>query len=406
MNDGMGGSFHESPPEHADSVGVCQGIGGTEVSPYVVAWKPQGGGPGASYRGEDLSIPAGVGSQQLAYAPIDAGLGVFAHQGVWHQSGVISGWIDLPEPYLEVRLPLAGTTEVLTGTGRRFMETPQFAALNIEPPGTPCEHYNPVGELNSRIVTLITASRLQKLFGADALAEQLRFIETPDEWPTINVPVPMTDGLRRVSQQMMQADVPQPLARLFFHAKVVEALYLVLLGFLPLRNETRTGPRISGRDRQLAQRARERLMANLGRPPLVQDLARSVGIGQRRLNRLFQIFYGGTVLQCLGQWRMDYAKTMLRADLIPIKELAFRLGYDHVHNFTTAFQRRVGMPPGEFRAAYRARFTPANGLDPAPRTGDIAAALPAFPSLSQCGPPTQDLVESDERPLPPSLFAR
>lgn len=366
MNEAMGEAlagepFADSPAGNADSVGVCQDIGGTQVSPYVVEWIPLDGGPGASYRGEELCLPPGVGRQQLAYAPIDAGLGVFAHQGVWHRSGVISGWIELPEPYLEVRLPLAGTTEVITGSGQQFLETPQFAALNIEPPGTPCEHHNPVGELNSRIVALITASHLQKLFGADTLAEALRFIETPNAWPTVNAPIPMTNELRHVSQQMMQADVPRPLMRLFFHAKVVEALYLVLMGFLPNPSEPRTMPRITARERQLAQRARDQLLANLGRPPLVQELAHSVGIGQRRLNIVFQILYGGTVLQCLNQWRMDYAKAMLTADLIPIKELAFRLGYEHVHNFTAAFQRRVGMPPGEYRSIARTRFVRGGG---------------------------------------------
>jgi AraC-like DNA-binding protein len=40
---------------------------------------------------------------------------------------------------------------------------------------------------------------------------------------------------------------------------------------------------------------------------------------------------------------------MLQEGSLPIKEITFRLGYAHVSNFTTAFTKRYGAPPADYR---------------------------------------------------------
>ncbi len=344
-------------PGQPSSIAVCHAIGGAESSPYVAQWLPSDGGPGASYVGEQLRLPVDAGTQQLAFAHLADGLGLFAHQGVWQRPGLIQGWIELPEPYLEIRLPLAGLTEVRGASGTTILETPRQAALNIENPGDPCEHRTPTGELNSRLATLVTASYLQGLFGADPLGERLDFLGRSDHWPTINAMIPMTATLRRISIEMLQHRIPQELTRLFLSAKAVELLSYALTGYLHQgasvpRQMEHACPRV----RRQAERAHDILMANLGRPPLVHELAKSVGLTQRKLNAAFRERYGGTVLQCLMRWRLEFAQSLLRSGNHSLKEVAFELGYDHSHNFVSAFQRHLGFTPGEYRALFQARL--------------------------------------------------
>ncbi len=340
-------------PDDGSGVDVCGAIGGAESSPYVAEWHPLDGGPGASYVGEELCMPSCAGAQQLAFAPIAEGLGLFAHQGVWYRPGLITGYVALPEPYVEIRLPLAGATRIITASGVAITETSQQGLLSIENPGDPCEHHNPVGEFNSRLAALVTSSHLQALFAEDPLGDRLAFIGTPEAWPTINAPIAMTPTLRRICAEVMHHRMPSALSRLFLTAKSVELLSHVFAGFVrqQVQDHPSAQPPLNGRDRQRARRAREILIANLRHPPLVHDLARSLGLSQRKLNRLFHELYGGSVLECLGHWRMELARDLLMADTHSIKEIAFQLGYDHCQNFISAFQRQVGVPPGEFRAS-------------------------------------------------------
>lgn len=335
--------------EPDSGIDVCGAIGGAESSPYVAEWHPLDGGAGASYVGEVLCLPSCAGAQQLAFAPIADGLGLFAHQGVWYRPGVITGYIALPEPYVEIRLPLAGSTHIVTASGATITESAQQGLLSIERPGEPCEHRNPVGEFNSRLAALVTASHLQALFAEDPLGDRLAFISTPETWPTMNAPIAMTPTLRRICAEVLHHRMPNALSRLFLNAKTVELLSYVFADFVRQQVHDHPSAQLNGRDRQRALRARDILKANLRHPPLIHDLARSLGLSQRKLNRLFHELYGGSVLQCLGQWRMELARELLMADTLSIKEIAFHLGYDHCHNFISAFQRQVGVPPGEFR---------------------------------------------------------
>ncbi|WP_200388248.1 helix-turn-helix domain-containing protein [Thiocapsa imhoffii] len=344
---------HVITPDPVQRPDVCRAIGGEETSPYVAEWLPLDDGPGASYIGEQLALPSCAGEQQLAFAPIAEGLGLFAHQGIWYRPGVISGYLSLPEPYIELRLPLAGTTRILTASGTTVIETPRQGLLSIEHSGEPCEHHNPVGEFNSRLAVLVTASQLRMLFVDQPLGDRLAFIKTPDAWPTIHDSIAMNATLQRICMEIMHHHLPNTLSRLFLTAKTLELISYVLAAWHqpaipghPIRGS-------SARDRQRAQQARDILRANLGHPPLVHELARSLGLSQRKLNHLFRECYGGSVIQCLGQWRMEYARALLRADTHSLKEIAFQLGYDHCQNFISAFQRQVGMPPGEFRARAR-----------------------------------------------------
>jgi AraC-like DNA-binding protein len=47
--------------------------------------------------------------------------------------------------------------------------------------------------------------------------------------------------------------------------------------------------------------------------------------------------------------RLELAERLLIEERVPIKQLAHRLGYANVHNFTHAFTARLGVSPGALR---------------------------------------------------------
>jgi AraC-like DNA-binding protein len=75
-----------------------------------------------------------------------------------------------------------------------------------------------------------------------------------------------------------------------------------------------------------------------------------VGLRTKRLNQGFRELYGTTVFDLLLDMRMSAARDMLDQGLeVPLKQLAWALGYRQSSNFISAFRRRYGVSPGAYR---------------------------------------------------------
>ena len=83
--------------------------------------------------------------------------------------------------------------------------------------------------------------------------------------------------------------------------------------------------------------------------PSLHELAAMVGTNECTLKKAFKQEFGTTVFQCLFDYRMDMAARYLLDTDLPISEIGFRLGYDYQSHFCTAFKRKYGMAPMEYR---------------------------------------------------------
>ena len=91
---------------------------------------------------------------------------------------------------------------------------------------------------------------------------------------------------------------------------------------------------------------------HMGRQNLsVPDVAAAVHVSPRHLSRLFAVFTGVTPAVYIEQARLERAHSLLLRTDDPIKQVAVLVGYRDVYQFTRAFTRRFGVPPGKFRAA-------------------------------------------------------
>ncbi|MEJ3745760.1 AraC family transcriptional regulator, partial [Actinomycetes bacterium KLBMP 9797] len=90
---------------------------------------------------------------------------------------------------------------------------------------------------------------------------------------------------------------------------------------------------------------------NLDRPLSVDELARHVHLSRRQLTRLFTAHIGHSPATYVERTRLDHAAALLVRTDAPIKQIAATVGYPDVTQFTRAFARRLGAPPGRFRAA-------------------------------------------------------
>ena len=71
----------------------------------------------------------------------------------------------------------------------------------------------------------------------------------------------------------------------------------------------------------------------------VAALADYLQISPATLNRLFQKQLGQNVREVAYAMRMEAAREILERESLPVKEVAFRLGYSHANDFTRAYSR-------------------------------------------------------------------
>jgi AraC-like DNA-binding protein len=153
-------------------------------------------------------------------------------------------------------------------------------------------------------------------------------------------------GIRRLSQSLLRTPFEGRVGRLFMQAKVLE-----LLGHQFQHLGEGPAPKtLSSTEQARIRMSRDMLLANLREPPDLEALASAVGLSSKKLNRGFRDLYGTTVFAYLHDARLDAARAALEAGTpLPLKQLAWELGYGQVSNFVTAFRRRFGVTPGSLR---------------------------------------------------------
>lgn len=73
-----------------------------------------------------------------------------------------------------------------------------------------------------------------------------------------------------------------------------------------------------------------------------------MGLSEKRLNAGFRLLFGATVFETLRNRRLEQARQVLDEGGVILKEIAFRVGYDHVSNFIHAFRARYDATPLQY----------------------------------------------------------
>lgn len=84
-------------------------------------------------------------------------------------------------------------------------------------------------------------------------------------------------------------------------------------------------------------------------PLTIAQIAKCVGMSETVLKTNFKRHFGTTIFGYLFDYRMNIAKQLLSDISITIAEIAYKTGYEHPSHFATAFKRRFGIRPIEYR---------------------------------------------------------
>jgi len=134
--------------------------------------------------------------------------------------------------------------------------------------------------------------------------------------------------------------------KLYCQAKLLE--YLAALVH-HVCGSTVGGPEPNQQAKQRARDIHDKMLAFEGRFPTLDELAQQYGRSAKLLNEEFEAEFGQSIYSFFTDHRLSQAHTALQHSEISIKQLAAKMGYGHVSNFTIAFKRKFGYPPGSVR---------------------------------------------------------
>ena len=131
-----------------------------------------------------------------------------------------------------------------------------------------------------------------------------------------------------------------------FRAEVAAAAYQLIL----VVTQAATGGAPSpGELPEAIVRMMRQVQDDPGQRLSVEELARQAGYSRSHLERLFHTHLGTGVHQWLIKTRMTRAALFLVLDDAPISEIAARVGYADIYQFSAAFKRSTGLAPRTYR---------------------------------------------------------
>ncbi len=159
------------------------------------------------------------------------------------------------------------------------------------------------------------------------------------------VSFPMNLALSKSAREIMNCDLAHDHARkLFLRAKAIEVLALVI--DFSKRNH---GPRMTlkASDRSKLEQARKLLELQYEQDWSIAQLAKTVGLNEKKLKTGFRQLVGKTVNQYHCSVRMEAAADLLESGM-SVTETAMTIGFSSLSYFSKVFREKTGMLPSEY----------------------------------------------------------
>lgn len=99
----------------------------------------------------------------------------------------------------------------------------------------------------------------------------------------------------------------------------------------------------------LVSKARLRMLESVDKPVDPEQLANQLGVGYSWFRKMFKEYTGMAPGQYHIQLKIHKAREMLNYSTLPVKEIAYRLGFESDFYFARIFKQKTGFSPNEFR---------------------------------------------------------
>jgi len=159
----------------------------------------------------------------------------------------------------------------------------------------------------------------------------------------------MYPEVTRVLKLISEINEQNMLSDLFYSIKAYEMIYLLFDKLLD-RDREKQSP-INKSDIDKLYRIRTDILADMGQPPHLSDLATKVGMSETKMKQLFKQTFGDTIYNFYQNERMQEAGFLLKHAGYSVSEAGYRLGFSNLSHFSRLFEKYFGTTPKKYAIA-------------------------------------------------------
>lgn len=152
---------------------------------------------------------------------------------------------------------------------------------------------------------------------------------------------PLPYSMIAATENLFNKSIDPCIAKTYISAKSTEIVCLSLNALLS------DGKFLSRRDvaEDRVERIKALIDSSLTNPPSLSDLSGTFRVSVQDLAHEIRTETGVSLAKYITNRRMARARVLLEAGSLPMKQVAYEVGYGHTSNFCTAFKRHFGKPP-------------------------------------------------------------
>ena len=176
----------------------------------------------------------------------------------------------------------------------------------------------------------------------------LRALVSTSHWQSNECQLPLTPQMTAITTRLIDNPYQGALSLTYVEALALELLCFAVANFWSLAD--RASEVYSGCELRALRTARQMLIEQNVPAPMLQNIARSVGLAENTLEHGFKIVYGENLCDFDLRCRMQRALTLLRDDDWSVDRVTEISGYSDTTTFVTAFHRHFGLSPVDLQA--------------------------------------------------------
>jgi AraC-like DNA-binding protein len=161
----------------------------------------------------------------------------------------------------------------------------------------------------------------------------------------------MTPQIQNILIQINAENDSKPLCHLFYKIKIQELIYHLFVDFLEKENRSPHDLRAS--DMEKIYLIQEIILSSLNKPPLIYNLARTVGMSETKMRLHFRRVFGKSIYNYFQGARMEEAANLLKHHTVV--ETGDKLGFSNVGYFARLFEKHYHVKPKKFKAIHNYR---------------------------------------------------
>ena len=222
-----------------------------------------------------------------------------------------------------------------------------FFSLFITAPGPVSDHdrFKKDHEKEDRVVRLLYQHK-EFVFEFCFAPEDLFDFELPEGCVHLNDLIPCwSPGMEHALFAFFSTTLKGRLADRYIYARVVDLLFELVKEV----KRVQSIPVVSERSVEIAKKGKEIIVQDFSIYHTIGELARQLRISKTELQRAFKSVYGISIGQFSREERLKAAHHILESSDVLLSVIALECGYNDPGNFSVAFKKFFGYPPGKVK---------------------------------------------------------